>query len=167
MRQAAANHAFVELAPAGDAQPLVVEERALAALGDVELVIGGIVDHAGDDDAVALQADRDRELRNAVQEVGGAVEGIDDPGVALVGAFARAAFLADEAVAGPRLGQIGIEQFLGALVGHGDEIRRPLQRHLQMLDLAEVALEAAAGVARGFHHDVDKGGMQHDARLTS
>src|SRR5437899_12077384 len=42
MRQAAGDHAFVELAPSGDAQPLVVEERPLAALGDIELVIGGI-----------------------------------------------------------------------------------------------------------------------------
>ena len=89
MRQAAGDHAFIELAAAGDAQPLLVEEGALAALGDVELVIGGIVDHARDDRAFALQADRDRELRNAVQEIRGAVERIDDPGVALVGAFAR------------------------------------------------------------------------------
>ena len=107
MRQAAADHAVVELAAAGDAQPLVVEEGALAALGDVELVIGGIVDHAGDDGALALQPDRDRELRDAVQEIGGAVERIDDPGVGLVVALADAAFLADEAVARPRLGEVG------------------------------------------------------------
>jgi hypothetical protein len=36
-----------------------------------------------------------------------------------------------------------------------------------MLDFAEVALEAAAGVARGFHHDVDKGGVQHDVATMS
>ena len=48
MRQAAGDHAFVELAAAGDAQPLVVEKGALAAFGDVEFVIGRIVDHAGD-----------------------------------------------------------------------------------------------------------------------
>jgi hypothetical protein len=45
----------------------------------------------------------------------------------------------------------------GALVGHGDEVRRSLQRYLKIFDLAEVALEAAAGAARGFDHDVDKG----------
>ena len=84
MRQAAGDHAVGELAAAGDPQPLVVEEGALAALGDIKLVIGGIVDHAGDDGALALQADRNRKLRNAVQEIGGAVERIDDPGVALV-----------------------------------------------------------------------------------
>jgi len=35
-----ADHAVAEVAPAGDAQSLIVEEGALAALGDVEVVIG-------------------------------------------------------------------------------------------------------------------------------
>ena len=157
MRQAAGDHAFVEFAAAGDAQALVVEEGALAAFGDVEFFVGRIVDQPRDHRAVALQPDRNRELRNAVQEIGGAVERIDDPGVALVGALANAAFLADEAVARPRLGEVGVQHLLGALVGHGDEIGGSLQRHLKILDLAEVALEAAAGAARGFDHDVDEG----------
>ena len=58
-----------------------------------------IVDQAGDDRALALEPDRDGELRDAVQEIGGAVERIDDPAVGLVGAVARAAFLAEKAVA--------------------------------------------------------------------
>jgi hypothetical protein len=41
-------------------------------------------------------------LRDAVQEVGGAVERIDDPGVGLVGAGALPAFLAEKSVTGPR-----------------------------------------------------------------
>src|ERR1700716_3904906 len=109
MWQAATDHAFVELAAAGDAQPLVVQEGALAALGNVELVIGGVIDQPGYDSAFALQAGRNRKWRKAVQEIRGAVERIDDPGVALVGAFAGAAFLADEAVARPCLGEILIE----------------------------------------------------------
>jgi hypothetical protein len=100
-------------------------------------------------------------LRNAVQEIGGAVQGIDDPGVALVAALARAAFLAEKAVARPRPGEIGVEHLLGALVGERDEIRRPLQRHLQMLDLAEIALKVAAGAARRLDHDIDEGGIEH------
>ena len=40
MRQAAGDHAFVELAAAGDADALVVEEGALAAFGDIKFVIG-------------------------------------------------------------------------------------------------------------------------------
>ena len=157
MRQPAGDHAFVELAAAGDAQPRVVEESALAALGDIEIVIGRIVDQAGDHDALALQPDRDREVRNAVQEVGGAVERVDDPGVALVVALAGAAFLADKAITRPCLGEVCVQHLLGTPVGHGDEIGGPLQRHLKVFDLAEVALETAAGAARGFDHDVDKG----------
>src|SRR5882757_678579 len=106
MRQSAGDHAVAEVTPAGDAQALIVEEGALAALGDVEVVIGRIIDQAGNHGALALQADRNRELRDAVQEIRGAVERIDDPGVALVVAFAGAAFLADEAVTRPCLGEV-------------------------------------------------------------
>ena len=96
----------------------------------------------------ALERDGDREMRNAVQEIGGAVERIDDPAMGLVGAGASAAFLAEEAVFGPRLGEFLAHDFFGAPVGGGDEIARALQRDLKVLDLAEIALEAAAGAAR-------------------
>ena len=112
MRQAAGDHRFGQALAAGDADALVVEEGAFALLGDEQFVDRRIVDQAGDDRAFALERDRDGELRNAVQEIGGAVERIDDPGMALVGAFAAAAFLAEEAVAGPRLGEFGIQRLL-------------------------------------------------------
>ena len=51
--------------------------------------------------------------------------------------------LQDEAVAGPRLSQRLEQHLLGAVVGGGDEVAGPLARHLQVLDLAEVALQAA------------------------
>ena len=57
-----------------------------------------------------------------MQEVGGAVERIDDPGMGLVGALVAAAFLAEEAVAGPRLGELGAQDLLGAMIGGADEI---------------------------------------------
>ena len=59
----------------------------------------------------------------------------------------RAAFLAEEAVIRPRLGELLAHDLFGAAVGRGDEIARPLQRDLQVLDLAEIALEALAGAA--------------------
>ena len=100
-------------------------------------------------------------MRNAVQEVGGAVEGVHDPAMTPVGAGARTAFLAEKAVGRPRLGQFLVDDLLGAAIGGGDEIARPLERHLQMLDLAEIALEASPRTARGLDHDVEHGGMQH------
>ena len=104
-------------------------------------------------------------MRDAVQEIGGAVERIDDPAVGLVGAGVRAAFLAEEAVIGPRLGEVLAHDLLGAAVGGGDEIARSLQRDLQVLDLAEIALEAAAGARGGLDHDVEDCGMLHGLRL--
>ena len=82
-------------------------------------------------------------MRDAVHEVRGAVERVDHPGVGLVGALVAAAFLAEEAVAGTRREQFFAQDLFRLPVGGGDEIGRPLERDLEMLDLAEVALERA------------------------
>src|SRR5262244_268397 len=142
-------------------QPLIVEEGPLAAFGGEQLVIGGVVDDAGDDGAFALEPDRDRKVRNSVQKIQRAVERIDDPAVSLVAAFARATLLAQKTVAGTRMLELVAQDFLGAQVGGGDEIGRPLERGLQMLDLAEIALERAARLARGLDHHVEEGGAEH------
>src|SRR5215813_13663542 len=142
-------------------QPLIVEEGALAALGGEQLVIGGVVDDAGDHGAFALEPDRDRKVRNSVQKIQRAVERIDDPAVSLIAAFARATLLAQKTVAGARMLELVAQDLLGAAVGGGDEIGRPLERRLQVLDLAEIALERAARLARGLDHHVEKGGAEH------
>ena len=67
------------LAPARDAQPAVVEVGAGALLGHEHLVLDRIVDHARHDLALVLERDRDRPVRQPVQEVRRAVERIDDP----------------------------------------------------------------------------------------
>ena len=161
MRQSAGDDGVGRAAPRGNADALVIEEGAFAALGDEQVVIGRIVGQAGDDRAVPLKRDRNGEMRDAVQEIGGAIERIDDPAVAPIGAGVRAAFLAEEAIVGPRLGEFLAHDLLGAAVGGGDEIARALDRHLQLLDLAEVALEASPGAMRRLDHDVENGGMQH------
>ena len=81
----------------------------------------------------------------------------------LSAALAAAAFLAEEAVAGPRLGEFGSQRLLGPAVGGGDEIRRALERDLQVLDLAEIALERARRLAGGGDHDVEEGGVLHQS----
>src|SRR5258708_10942700 len=53
------------------------------------------------------------------------------------------------------------QDFLGAPVRGGDEIGRRPERGLQALDLAEIALEGAAGLARGLDQHVEKGGAEH------
>src|SRR5947199_229946 len=135
------------------------DRYALAALGREGLVVRRIVDQPGDRRALAHQPDRDGEVRNAVQEVGGAVERIDHPGVGLVAALAVATFLAEKAIARPRLQQLGAQDVFGAVIGGGDEVGRAFERDLQVCDLAEVALEAAPGLARGGDHHVEQGGL--------
>src|SRR5262249_35042614 len=147
----------------GDAQPPVVEEGALAALGRVEFLGRRVVDEARHDGRVAFERNRDGELRDAVDKVGSAVERIDDPRVGLVAALVSPALLAEEAVAGPRLRKLGAQDLLRAVVGRRDEVRRSLQRYLQALDLAEVALEAACGLAGRLDHDVEERGAEHAA----
>src|ERR1035437_1496473 len=114
MRQAAGDHGVGEALAAGDADALLVHERTLALLGDEHLVVRRIVDQAGDHGSLALEREGNGELRNAVQEIGGAVERIDDPAMRLVGALALASFFTQKAVTGPRLAQLGEQRLLGA-----------------------------------------------------
>src|SRR5829696_6944063 len=165
MRQAAGDDAVGEASPSRDAQPGVVEKGAFAALSQKHLVSRRIVDQSRDDDAFTLQRHRDGELRNAVQEIRGAIERVDDPQMRRVAAFVAAAFLTDKAVARPRLGEFLAQHLLGLAVGGGDEVGGALERHLQLLHLAEVALKPARRLPRGFDHDVEQGGMQHVERL--
>ena len=95
---------FGEVAAGGDAQPPLVEPGAPALFRPEALVGQRVVDQAVADLAPALAAglglldrDRDGEMGDAVEEVGGAVDRIDDP--ARLGRIAldRAAFLEQQA----------------------------------------------------------------------
>ena len=44
---------------------------------------------------------------------------------------------------------------LGAQIGGRDEIARALDRDLQLLDFAEIAVEGAGRLERGIRHDID------------
>ena len=89
-----------------------------------------------------------------MQEVGGAVERIDAPAVALVGALDQAALFAQEAVAGPRLVQRLEDHLLGLDVGGADEIGQALLGDLQLAELAEIAGETLAGLAGRLDHHI-------------
>jgi hypothetical protein len=72
-----------------------------------------------------------------------------------------AAFLAEEAVIRPRLGKLLAHNRLSAMIGGSDEIARPFDRNLQVLDFTEIAFEAAAGAMRGLDHDIEERGVKH------
>lgn len=142
MRNAAADDAIREHAARGDAQAAIVEEGSAAALGGVKLVRRRIEDDAGDDLAVTLERDRHGEHRNAVQEVGRAVERIDDPAMRAVGALdLLIGLFAEEAVGRPCLQQLVADDLLRLQIGLADEIAWSLHRNLQVLHFAEIAAE--------------------------
>src|SRR5688572_17017965 len=90
-RKARADERAIEPETLRHAQPPPVQQRAGAALGREQLPAQR-VEHDADLRATAVAAgDRDGELREAVQEVRGAVQRIDDPGVVV--ALGGAAFL--------------------------------------------------------------------------
>ena len=64
---------------------------------------------------------------SAVQEIGGAVERIDDPHVALVGALAPAGFLSKKTISRPCLHELQVDGFFSATVGGRYEIGWALQ----------------------------------------
>ena len=102
-----------------------------------------------------VEADRDREMRDAVQEIGRAVERIDDPAMMRVAALGGAAFLEQQAIAGAGPRQFVLQRALGSEVGGRDEFARPLDRDLQLLDLAEIADQAARRFQSGVRHHID------------
>ncbi len=102
-------------------------------------------------------------MRDAVEEIGRAVDRIDDP--ARLEGIARnvLAFFEHEAPVGPRVAQLVDQGRLRLAVGVGHEVGRPLAADLQLLDLAEVAANARCRLARGTLHDGDEAGMgDHD-----
>ena len=158
---AAAEDRLRQVAAPGDPEAPVAAERALPLLGHIHLVVGGIIDDAGDDLPLALEPDRDREHRNRVQKVGRRVERIDVPGVAFVSPLDPAALLQHETVARTRFGELLIEGLFRPLVRKTDEVARTLHRHLQLADLAEIAFESAPRLDRGAGHHGHQGGADH------
>jgi hypothetical protein len=111
--------------------------KAPRALARVEQVVARrVVDDGLLHLAAKRQADRDCVRRQAVDEVGGAVERIDDPDiVAVLGAARRARFLGEDAVPGIGAEQHVDDRGLGGVVDLGDEIVRRLSVDLQPVEV--------------------------------
>ena len=149
--------AGLEILARGDAQALVVEIGALATFGGEHFVRNGIVDDARNQLALALQRNGNREMWDAVQEVGCTVERIDDEPVRFIRTIDQAGFLGEDGIAGARLLQFLDQNALGTLVSDADEIGGALQRDLQIFHFAEIANELAPRFARGGGHYVQAG----------
>ena len=109
---------------------------------------------AGDGDAVDGQA---------LEEVGGAVQGIDQPLVLAVPLTRAAPLLGQDAVVGEALADLGEDGGLALLVRLGDEVVLPLAPHLEP-GVAEIAGDdpgASLGAGEGGLEEVTKEVVVH------
>src|SRR3569623_1591439 len=132
------------LAPT-DAPPFQL--RAAAAGGGEQFGAERIVDHRHFAAALVAQCDRHRKLRKAVQEIGGAVEWVDHPGILAAALFP--ALFGEDAMIGMRLAD-GLDDLLfGAVVDLGHEIVAAFALDLQAVHALERAGDDGAGLAGG------------------
>ncbi len=96
-------------------------------------------------------------MRQAVEEVGGAVQWVDDPAVLRLRAHHLARLFHEEAELGPRALELVLEDLLGPAIGVGNEIGRTLAAHLELLDLTEIANQPAGRARHGPDHHLDIG----------
>src|SRR5215469_3259430 len=111
----------------------------MVLFGDKKLVTDRIEDKAGNDLLFSLQSDRDGELGNAVQKIGGAIQRVDDESVSLVGAINGPRLLDEKSIPWPGAGKLLDQNPLGALIGDRNEIGWSLHRDLKILEFAKIA----------------------------
>src|SRR5215469_500570 len=154
-REARADESTLQRALLADPNAMVLEVRAAAAGRGEELLAHGIVDHRDLEPALLLAGDRDGESRKAMQEVGGAVERIDDPDAVVLAA--AAALLREHGVVRIVVADDADDLLLGVAIDFADEVVAPFGSDGERLQPVEAADDDFAGAARGTDGDIEKG----------
>src|SRR3984957_1331347 len=154
VRKSGGQQCALQAALLADTDAMVLQVRALAARGGEHFLAHRIVDDADLEFAALLYRDRYREHREAVQEVGGAVERIDDPDGIVVAA--AAAFLGQDRVLGIVLVNNVDDVALSGAVDFADVVVATLGGDLQALQPYQAADDHLAGAARGAHGDIEQ-----------
>ena len=142
----------------GNAQAPVVEISTASARGSKQVIAGRVIDNRLLDATLDRQRNADAVNREAVNEVGGAVQRVDDPHeVGVFGAVLAARLFGQNAVA--RVG--GQQRFddgsFGGVVDLGDEIVGLLGRYANRLNVECSAVDDGTGRARSLDGHVEHG----------
>jgi hypothetical protein len=103
--------------------------------------------------AAIFARNRHREMRNAVNEVGGAVERVDDPAIFGIAGATAASFFAEECVIGVGFSQQRNNFALGCSIDLGNEIVRGFFIDADFVDLIGGARNEFAGLTGSFESD--------------
>jgi hypothetical protein len=113
--------------------------------------------------SAVLNRDRDAILRKTVDEIGGAVERVDDPAVLGIRHRKIPGLLAQHRVVGVGLAQDLDDRCFRGAVDLGDEVVLALGADLQRTSVQRRAIDDAAGAARRLDRRVEQG--MHGARI--
>src|SRR6185312_10744104 len=153
-RKTRADERALQRALLADPHPMIFEMRAAAACCAEDLLAHGVLDHRTFEPAFLLAGDRHGESRKAVQEVGGAVERIDDPDRIVVPAAAT--LLGKDRMVRIVAADDADDLLLGGTVDLTDEIVTPFRGDREGLQPVEAADDDFAGAARGADCDIEK-----------
>jgi hypothetical protein len=130
-----------------------VELRAVTARGGEQLLAHHVEHHGVFQAALDLAGDRHRETREAVHEIRGAIERVDDPQhVALAG---LAAFLGQKRVVGMQAPDGFDDIGLGSPIHLGDVVIAALAVDLDGFEPRHGTYDDVAGAARGFDRNIE------------
>ena len=125
----------------------MVAVRAAAAPRPEQLVVHRVVSHPDLDPVVDDAGERDRPVRHAAQEIGGAVDRIDHPQGRAGPALGAAAFLAEQIVLRIGAAQARAHQVLDRPVGDAHDVLHPLELDLELRAPVEVVERELAGLS--------------------
>src|SRR6184192_3996980 len=152
--EAGRDEGALEGARLADAHAVIVEVRARAAAGGEQLPTHRVVDHRVLEPPADLGCDRDGKHRKAVQEVGRAVERIDDPEcIVLAG---PAALFGENCVLRVVTADDADDFPLGGVVDLGDEVVASLGGDGERLEAVQAPDDDLARAARGPNGNVEK-----------
>ena len=158
VRKAGRNQAVLQARALADADAAVVDVSATAFAGAVNIVANRVINDGLLDLAAHRQGDTDAVKRKAVDEIGRAVQRVDDPDeFGIFRAMLAARLFGQNAVAGVSRQQRFNDRGFGGLIDFGDEVVGLLERDANGLNIKGSAVDEGAGGARSLDGHVEHG----------
>ena len=162
--EAGGDQAVTQLSALGDADAALVQIGTTALGRSEQVVAAGVIDHGVLDLALVGQSDAHAVHGKAVDEVGGAVQRVDDPDmVGVLGAVLAARFFGQDGMLGVGVEQRFDDDALGGLVYLGHKVVHLLLRNAHRFHIQGGTVDEGASGAGSLDGHVKHGvqGVRH------
>ena len=154
-REASGENRAVEIASGAAAQTVTVKLRALTAYGGEEFVAHRIVNHRHFGTAFNAYGDRNREVRQAFDKIGGAIQRIDNPLNVLIVARQFATLFSNDGVLRVGFANHFDNQSFCITVNIGNKVVAAFLARFDRVRGFIILGNQVAGLARSAHGDVE------------